>query len=260
MNRGLKRIVTVSGAFVLFGGAFAAGCSSTPAAMDASTGTDSGTTSDTSASDTAMDTKFKDMNTPDNQPMCPTPEMLSSFMPPMFVNPAAVQNVCTTGNQGQIQGYWDNCRAPQATMQGCQTWKSNNATCVACLETKRADNTWGPLVVGNGITFLNVSGCLQLQAETQCANDYQALEFCSFAACDKRCPVTDFFQPDHAQTLMDWDTCSQTAEMSGSCSMLATKVNQSCASDKKCTPAGLNLMSFQDGYFIYGPMFCSGGG
>jgi hypothetical protein len=260
VSRGIKKVLTGSSVFVVCGGFLAAGgCSSNSTPADGGLPDSSMMMTDTgTGSDAAMDSK-KDTTPPDNQPMCPTPIMLSNFMAPTFVMPSAVQNVCSLGNNGDIQGYWDNCRAPQATMQGCATWKGAHSACAACIESKRSDGTWGPLVVGNGITFLNVSGCLQLNNEVQCAKDYQALEFCSFAACDSRCPVSDFFQPDHSQTLMDWQTCDTQATM-GTCMSFATPVNTSCANDKKCTPAGLNLMSFQDGYFIYGPMFCSGGG
>jgi hypothetical protein len=119
---------------------------------------------------------------------------------------------------------------------------------------------WGPLVLGNGITFLNISGCEALQNDMTCAKNYQALGFCTYAACDKRCPVTEFFEPDHGMTLQEWQTCSQTAG-AGTCGMFSTKVNQTCTIDAGTASATcFNFMSFQEGYFLYAQMFCSGGG
>ncbi len=258
MARLFKKAALGSGAALVVGSVLiAGGCSGQTTTPDGGN-PDGNVMGDTSVADTGADTK-KDINAPDNQPMCPTPTKVTNFMPPAFHTPNAVVNVCTTGNGGQIQTYWDSCRAPQATPATCMTWKGANPTCLACLETQRTDMTWGPLVLGNGITFINISGCLELKGAAQCARDYQAVQFCDYAACDPLCKVTDFFASDHTQTLTEWNTCTTTAN-AGDCASFATKANCASMGAAGAICENPNIMSFQDFYLLYAPMFCSGGG
>jgi hypothetical protein len=233
--------------------ALAGGCSS-----------DGGSTADASndtnvdgSMDAVVDTKPpKDTAPPDNQPMCPTPGDVSKFTPPARVPPKPTTDSCSPT---QVQGYWDACRGPQATAMGCTTWKAANTTCTGCIESQRADTTWSALVMSNGITFLDVSGCIALLGDTTCAKAYQDAQLCEATACDVLCPVTDFFDPDHANTLASWQKCSQSAATTV-CASYEQKVASMCAKDAG-TAAGicLSFTSFQTGYFQYIPIFCSTG-
>jgi hypothetical protein len=267
---GLKKGMFFSCFALLTGGAIAAGgCSSTPAGNDGGGLPDGNMMSDGTVMDTGVDGKKPDTGVDSGPPMCPTPVMLMNFMPPAFVNPNPIQNVCS---QTDIQGFWDNCRGPQATQNTCNTWKGGHGTCYSCLFTQRSDQTWGALVYGNNITFLNTSGCLALFGDPNCAKAEQALGFCSYAACDPRCMVTDFFAPDHGSTLQDWQACDCSPNggmctpgsangQGGPCSSFVTAVNNACPVDAgNAESICFNFQSFQDGYFLYAPLFCGGGG
>lgn len=255
----VKRTLALAGAATIVAGIFAGGCSGGTTTPTDGGGGDTGG----GGGDAAGDTGKPDTGKPDSGKMdtgasqCPTPMMLGTYTPPAFVSPSAVQNVC---NSTQVQQFWDNCRAPQATSSTCMTWKNANTSCYGCLLTQKTDSTWGPLVMDNGITFINTSGCLALLGATTCAHDDQALGMCEEAACDPVCMVTDFFDPNHQSTLQQWQACSMAATM-GDCMSFVTQVNNNCPVDAGTAAATcFNFQSFQDAYFLYAPMFCSGGG
>lgn len=234
----------------------AQGCSSGGAVADA--GLDTGG-SDTGGGgmDAAMDTKKDSPGMMDVGPMCPTPVSLMNFTPPAYTPPRAVTSACLPAG---ITGYWDNCRGPQATAQACTTWKAANTACGACIESQRADSSWGPLIMANGITFVNIAGCLAIRGDMNCAKLDEDAAACTAAACDSPCPVTDFFAPDHQSTLADWQKCSQTAA-AGACMSFESKFAMQCTPDSgNAAAACFNFQDFHSGYLLVAPMFCSGGG
>ncbi len=252
----MKKKWIAAGITVSLGSVLAAqGCSSTPAGVDAGpdTGTDTG-----SPADAAADRKDSSMMEAAG-PMCPTPVNLVNFMPPAYTPPRVPTSVCLPAG---ITGYWDNCRGPQATQPLCTTWTASNMACGACIVSQRTDSAWGPLIMANGITFVNIAGCLALQGDMNCAKLDEDAAACTAASCDSRCPVTDFFATDHVSTLMEWQKCQQTAA-AGSCATFETKFAGQCRADAgngsayaKCT----NFTDFHTGYLLVAPMFCSGGG
>jgi MYXO-CTERM domain-containing protein len=179
---------------------------------------------------------------------CPTPADVSMFMPPPYVPPNQMM-ACT---QMQIDDYWTNCRDPiTASAMKCQMWGMNNKNCGLCLESKRADPKWGPLVYGTGVIFLNVAGCADLQGFPACAKAYEKQNACESAACDQVCPVMD------QQTFMDWQKCVQTAD-TGGCKSYADATQMACAIDASALQTCINIMSFKSGYDTFAPMFCGG--
>lgn len=235
-----------------------AACSSDNTANDG--GSDASSGVDATMEAGAIDAKpdVRDSAPKDTGPMCPIPVDVMNFMPPMFVQPRAPINAC---NNTQLQGYWANCRdLNTSSMNACQTWKSMNMSCASCVESQRSDMSWGPLVLGNGITFANTNGCIALKGDLNCAKAEQALGFCDYAACDPACPVTDFFAPDHASTLSDWQKCSQTADATV-CKSFVQSAQSACAVDAG-SPAAVcsNFMDFKSAFFLLAPMFCSAGG
>lgn len=235
----------------------AGGCSSSPETMDA--GTDTGGQPDTTSGDAPADTK-KDTTPPDNQAMCPTPTPLVNFMPPAYVPPKPAQSVCT---QQQIQGFWDNCRnLGTATQQTCTTWSGANAACYGCVFSMQGDSSWGAMIYRNNISFVNTAGCLDLLGDKTCAKASEDLSACEAAACDKMCPVTDFFAADHGSTLADWQKCSSTVTMGGACQSFVDAVNMKCNVDAGSTATcfGQQGDTFQTLYFKLAPIFCTSGG
>jgi len=221
------------------------------------TSADASMMDNTTGMDSPMDVKK------DNNPgmdvmmnMCPTPAKLMNFMPPAYAPPRAPQNGCM---QADIQGYWDNCRGNNATAGMCTTWKSGHMSCASCIESKRTDSSWGPLILDNGITFVNISGCIDLNGDPACGKADENVSWCDAAACNMVCPVSDFFAPDHKATLMDWQKCSQLAEM-GDCASFVTTFQNTCKADAGAWQACTGFMDFQSGYFLIAPKFCSGGG
>jgi hypothetical protein len=236
----------------------AGGCSSTPETMDS--GADTGGQPDTTSGDAPADTKVKDTTPPDNQAMCPTPTPLMNFMPPAYVPPKPLQSVCT---QQQIQGFWDNCRnLGTSTAQTCMTWSNANAACYGCVFSMQNDSTWGAMIYRNNISFVNTAGCLDLLGDKTCAKASEDLTACEAAACDKMCPVTDFFAADHASTLADWQKCSSTVTMGGDCTSFVNAVNMKCNADAGSTATcfGQQGDTFQTLYFKLAPIFCTSGG
>lgn len=236
----------------------AGGCSGGSETMDSGT-VDTGVSDTGSGSDVAMDGKQKDTAPPDNQAMCPTPTPLGMFNPPMYVPPKPAQSVCT---MQQVQAFWDNCRnTNMATQQLCNTWASNNMACNACLFSMQGDTSWGAMIYRNNISFVNTAGCLELLGDKTCAQADEALAACEAAACDKMCPVTDFFAPDHASTLADWQKCSQTVSMGGDCQKFVDAVNSKCSTDAGSVFCfGQQGDNFQTLFFKLAPVFCTSGG
>lgn len=249
-----KALVAVVGSGSVLAGTLAGGCSSGGGAADASDDVALGE----AGMDAVVDTKPpKDTAPPDNQPMCPTPGDVSKYTPGPLVQPRPASDACSPA---QVQGYFDQCRNLQSTQMACDAWKAQNATCTSCIESKKSDMTHGALVLAGGITFLDVAGCLALLGDMPCAKAYQDAQECEATACDALCPVTDFFAPDHATTLGDWQKCSQAAATTV-CASYETKVAQACVKDAG-TAAGvcLSFTNFQNGYALYAKTFCSAGG
>lgn len=253
-NRKKRSLVMIALTGAVTSLSLAGGCSEAPATVDA--GNDAGTGE--AGADAALDTKRpKDTAPPDSQPMCPTPGDVSKFVPPALVPPRPATDSC---GPTLAQGYWDACRGAQATQVGCAAWKGANATCAGCIESQRADADWGALVMANGITFLNVSGCIALLGDVPCAKAYQDASLCEGASCDTMCAVTDFFDPDHVSTLASWQKCAQAAA-STVCANYEKTVASSCVKDAGTAAAVcLSFTSFMGGYFQYVSMFCSAGG
>lgn len=263
MSRGWQRKAGFATSIVVLAGGFLAsgGCSSSSPANDGGGLPDGNVTMDGTVVDTGVDSGKKDTGTGGDsmQTMCPTPKSLKGWMPPAFVPPHAAQNVCT---QNQIQSFWDACRGPQATMNTCSTFTNANMACSSCLLTKSTDSSWGPLVSDGGITFINTAGCIALMNDMSCAKADEALLACYEAACDTSCPVSDFFAPDHSQTLDDWRKCQNVA-IAGDCQSYGVTRQNACVEDAGTAAAFCDLQqgqTFQDGYFKLAPMFCSGGG
>jgi hypothetical protein len=105
-----------------------------------------------------------------------------------------------------------------------------------------------------GIAQLNVSGCVYLKGDQNCAKALQAADACDDAACGMQCPVMD------QQSFMDYQKCLQTAEAKG-CKKYVDAANAACGGDGNAAyQACTNFQSFDDGYFVLAPMFCGGGG
>jgi hypothetical protein len=207
-------------------------------------------TMDVKPADAKGDTKPPPMDV--SMTMCPTPADVSTFMPPAFVPPTPAKNVC---NMTQIQGYWDNCR-DQMTMSQmkCTSWGMANDMCAKCIETNETDASWGPLVIGNGIISLNISGCIALKGDMACAKAWQDRDNCTSAACDMQCPVMD------QQSFMDWQKCVQTAT-TGGCKKYNDAVTMKCSTEAGSALAECrSFNTFKDGYFAYAPLWCGGGG
>lgn len=251
-NRNL--LVMVAGAGTVVALVLAAGCSEAGFSADAG--------NDANAIDAGLDAVAdakppKDSAPLDSQPMCPTPGDVSKFAPPALVPARPATDSCgTTG----VQGYWDACRSAQATQMGCATWKAANVACAGCIESQRSDSAWGALVMANGITFLNVAGCIALLGDVPCAKAYQDASLCEGTACDAMCPVTDFFDPGHVSTLASRQKCAQSAAATV-CASYEKTAASSCVKDAGTAAAVcLSFTSFVNGYFQYAAMFCSAGG
>jgi hypothetical protein len=104
---------------------------------------------------------------------------------PTFVPPRRMPGACSAT---QISDYYNECLSNGSPSPACNTFKSNNATCAACLaSTKVSDPAWGWLVEspkGRGIG--DVPACIAVADPLQldCAKKYEALYECDWAACD----------------------------------------------------------------------------
>lgn len=188
------------------------------------------------------------------------PADVTTFQPPTYV-PAvgASQGKCTPA---QIQSFYDDCLAPNATQATCapfsrSTGTAENKACAACIVTADSATSYGAIVEHKGVVNINIPGCMELTDPAgglMCAKAYQAADACDRAACAANCPVTD----DASFQL--YQACLQQAG-GGGCKSYAQ--GSACASaEADGGPAARCFMgqSFQDLYSIVVPIFCGGSG
>ncbi|HEY1958557.1 MAG TPA: hypothetical protein VGH28_23225 [Polyangiaceae bacterium] len=119
---------------------------------------------------------------------CPTPAAIGSFSPTPIHPPRVSHGACTST---QIDDAFKSCFPPTT----CDSFKTANPTCAACLFSSSNDSTWGPTVtLESGSMQLNVSGCVAAStgdsSATSCAQLLDDVSQCSTAACDQQCPLT----------------------------------------------------------------------
>lgn len=202
--------------------------------------------------DDGNDTSKPDTGAPDTGPMCPTPGDTTGFTPPTYI-PAKTGMVCTAA---QITDYVTKC---WKHMGNCQMFKTDNAACCACLESRRQDPMnamndakFGPVYFGNGLPFLNFAGCIELNGDLDCAKAIQAASFCVYTACDNACTIP----PD---TFANYGTCMGTAA-NANCKMYVDVVNTACATEAGASAyAACSAFSVvEDVVTQYGNLFCGG--
>jgi len=214
-------------------------------------GDDGGVVFDTGAKDSSKMDASNDSDSGGNG-MCPTPADVSSYMPPPFVPPIPFQNVCS---QTDIQGFYDNCLSMMADTTKCNTWVQANMKCANCIDTADTDPAWGALIEKTGIVQLDVAGCVEGKGDHPCAAAIEALDACDDAACAMQCPVTD-----DPMTFTLYQSCVKAADIGG-CKTYASSVASQCQNDASAAYAACSAWStFDDGYFLLAPIFCSGGG
>jgi hypothetical protein len=215
---------------------------------------------DAPSSDAKLDV-FIPIDAPSDAPMgndsglmCPNPANLNNFMPPAYIPPNAMANVCSAP---QMQGFYDDCLDPMTSSPAkCNIFKGINKTCAACLESSSGDPSWGALILDNTVQGLNVAGCVAYQGDLACAKALENQQQCEWAGCDMVCPVSN----QNQQSFQDYEKCITTV-INGGCKTYTNAVQMTCSTDAgSALSICRNFMSFKDGYAMYAPMFCGGGG
>jgi hypothetical protein len=249
MNKKTFMVLGALGSLALM--AAAGGCSSTPATNDGGTG-DSGTVTDGSKKDVVVPTDGGGGG------MCPTPADVSGFTPPTKVHDSnAPAQKCTNA---QIAAFYTNCiDDATATNMTCTNWTNmgadaagSNKDCGACIYTQSTASKYGPVVAGQGLISLNISGCLQVNGATTCALSYEVNQQCGKLACDDQCPVSD------NATFAKYQQC-RTNAANGGCKTYATKADMDCPEDAGNVATCTNFADFQAGYAKISQIFCNPG-
>jgi hypothetical protein len=161
---------------------------------------------------------------------------------------------CTTT---QMTSYFSQCQSASSTVATCTSWRTANATCGACLESRENDAKYGAVIyLTNGVTQINVPGCIALlePCNLTCAEEYQAALTCESAACEPTCPVgTD------PASLTAYQNCTGVADGCG-CAAFASAAT-TCSNQIKgpLHPAAsvcLDAPDFQTYFNQVAPVFC----
>jgi hypothetical protein len=179
------------------------------------------------------------------------------FNPPTYI-PAtgAHQGACSAM---QIAEFYSDCVALGTTTASCAPYRgstapSANKACAACLLTSATDVKWGPLVIANGTTSVNVAGCMELLdpgAGLTCAKSYQAALICEQTACSNLCPS------ENPAGIPYGPECEQVAAMYG-CKTWADASDACAAAEADGGAAAfcLQAQTFEDFYANIAPLFC----
>ncbi len=163
----------------------------------------------------------------------------------------APQDACTAQ---QLQGFFAACLDTSSTAQECAAWLSDadggtNAPCAQCLDSKKTDPAWGPLVFDQGIAEANIAGCMELLSGENpappgsCAYRYQAAQDCVSYACES------CFDHDNYDRLQ----CEQAA-MAGGCKNYE---DGQCDPDAQTYAACFAGPDFESMFLSVAPLFCS---
>jgi hypothetical protein len=125
------------------------------------------------------------------------PVVCAPGLPADYAHPyAPPRNAPTACTPAQVQSYWDQCLGTSSTNDTCTTFfgAPANSPCLACLDSKSTDSTYGTLVdVPNGTSVANLAGCIALidgdSSDAGCGAKYEAYQFCKIDACETNCPV-----------------------------------------------------------------------
>ena len=181
-----------------------------------------------------------------------TPANVAGFTPIWRQPTGAHQGACTST---QLTDYFAQCQASAATTTTCSNWRSSNAACDACLETRESAPQYGPIVIlDNGTVQINVPGCVALlePCNVACATAYQAAFMCEAAACEPGCPATS-----SASWFMSYQACATTADGCG-CEKYtaASACVSSLVGPLHPASACLSGNNFQEYYAEVAPLFC----
>jgi hypothetical protein len=184
---------------------------------------------------------------------CPTPDDVSKWTPPAYVKATHSPSACSAKALSDFDTACINSSSKSTT--ACNTYKTSQAGCYACLVSQSTDATWGPLVVDNGSYNINGGGCIQLVDPNSqaCAAAQEAFEQCTHAACDKACPVTD------SSSFALYQQCATTADNQG-CSTFGTAA-QSCLASEDASavvPTCTGPTTFEALFLHIAPVFCGG--
>jgi hypothetical protein len=119
------------------------------------------------------------------------PQDVSSYHPSPLTPPNAPADVCTSQD---LAAFYQACMIGGVNSAACSAFVSLDAgACGACLLSRSADPTWGPVVVEPDQTKLNVAGCVAIvtgdSSSTSCAQRINAELGCEAKACDAVCPM-----------------------------------------------------------------------
>jgi hypothetical protein len=186
---------------------------------------------------------------------CPNPADISSWTPPAYVPAKNSPGACAPGD---VAAYDAACvNTTTKSTSACDSFKSANATCVACLVSQQGDSSWGPIVQWPGIINLNLGGCLELAAgDATCAKAVETAAACPHAACDAVCPVTS----GDATSFANWQQCEQVA-VADACGLYEQAANcmvtDPAAISSVCQPTQSD--TFDSLLLRIAPVFCGGG-
>lgn len=169
----------------------------------------------------------------------------------------AGQGACLADSSGDpVAEFYVDCLGPNATTENCNSFRTQYATCVACILTPETAPKYGPLIDHGGFVTANVAGCIELAGDQQtdaseltCATAVQALAGCELAACEANCAVHD------AASLADYEQCASSAE-EGGCATYATAADCAQAEQDASTLGAACLGDFQTFYQTVAAYFC----
>jgi hypothetical protein len=249
---------------LLGGGALAYGCGGSGNGNGADAGGDAATDTNVTqpdrtthdaghdaGHDSGLPNPFEDTGAPESGAgSCPIPTNIGEWTPPAYVEPAQVPGACLSSD---YSAYYTACLSG-APMSTCTAFTSSHAACAACLLTPLTNSTWGPLYTNDGVTHINVPGCLDLTdpGDHACAKTLEEQAQCETAACDTVCPVTD------SASFTNWQACISAADME-ECSTYA-KAGTACVMGITSSAAApcLTASTFQAYFLAVAPIFCGG--
>lgn len=119
------------------------------------------------------------------------PRDMSSFSYPAYHAAKRVAKACS---DTEVQTYYTDC----FTGGNCAAFQAGgmSASCGQCLlPTSLTSDGYGPLLkLGSETAYLsatNLSGCIELVGEPDCAKKIQMAQICEYEACKDNCPITD---------------------------------------------------------------------
>jgi hypothetical protein len=116
---------------------------------------------------------------------------MDGYSYPKYKPARAMPGGCTLT---ELESYYTDC------FRGgnCTAFKSGgkSAQCGSCLAPSELDaDSFGPLIkLGSAtayVTSTNLSGCIELQGEPNCAQKIQIAQLCEYHACAESCPIGD---------------------------------------------------------------------